>query len=346
MEISPDHSKHVKTTIIMLAYRQERYVREAVAAIKTQVEPSWEVVIVDDFSPDGTAEIISSEMPGEEPAWTFIQKEKNGGAIAATRTGLTYAHGDVIIFMAGDDISGPERTRATANFFRQNPECYGLILGAGVIDASGHVKGYAVNSTTSLPRRVVKANLAGHNFLPGLHACGAASAFRREVFEMFPPLHDRIYADDRVYALRAILLGGLEFRPEIHVRWRDHGANLSFLGGRKRGPHLAAHFEGWIRTFDQHLIDVAHYIGCQARDGEGRLAVFRSALEAERARLVLLEAAHRPGLAIKDFMVAAGNYIARHGLTPSALIQVLKPTLQMLIPYPLQRTLAAMRDRL
>lgn len=329
----------------MLAYRQERYVREAVAAIKTQVEPSWEVVIVDDFSPDGTAETISSEMPGEGPAWTFIQKEKNGGAIAATRTGLTYAHGDVIIFMAGDDISGPERTRVTANFFRLNPGCYGLILGAAVIGASGHAKGYAVNSATSLPRRVVEENLAGHDFLPGLHACGAASAFRREVFDMFPPLHDRIYADDRVYALRAILLGGLEFRPEIHVRWRDHGANLSFLGGKKRGPHLAKHFEGWILTFDQHLNDVDHLNTRQTHGGKGRLAAFRSALEVERARLVLVEAAHRPGLAIADFVSAAGYFIARRGLTPSTLIQLVKPMLQMVIPYPAQRALARMRDR-
>jgi len=329
----------------MLAYRQELYVREAIAAIKAQVQPPSQVVIVDDFSPDDTAELISSEIPGEAPAWTFIRKEKNGGVIAATRTGLTYAHGDIIIFMAGDDISGPERTQATANFFRLNPGCYGLILGAGVIDASGHAKGYAVNSSTSLPRRFVKANLIGHDFLSGLHACGASSAFRREVFDIFPPLHDRIYADDRIYALRAILLGGLEFRLEMHVRWRDHGANLSFLGGKKRGPHLATHFEGWIRTFDQHLEDIDFFIARQPRGSDGVLDAFRAAIKIERSRFVLLEACHRPGLDIKAVFSAASDFISQRGLTPPTLIQLVKPILQMVIPYPAQRALARMRDR-
>lgn len=329
----------------MLAYRQERYVQQAIAGVKTQVEPPTEVVIVDDSSPDRTAELISSEMPGEGLGWTFVRKDKNGGVIAATRSGLAYARGDVIIFMAGDDISGPRRIQATANFFRLNPGCYGLILGAGVIDASGHDKGHEVNSAASLPRRFIKDNLIGHDFLPGLHACGAASAFRREVFEMFPPLHDRIYADDRVYALRAILLGGLEFRSELHVRWRDHGANLSFLGGKKRGPHLAAHFEGWIRTFDQHLKDIDFFVARQPRGGDVVLDAFRVAVKIELARFALLEACHRPGLEIKAGFAAASDFISQRGLTPSTLIQLVKPILQMLIPYPAQRALARMRDR-
>lgn len=336
----------MKATVIVLAYRQEGYVLEALESVRSQTQAPSEVIVVDDCSPDDTGKMISGYLERHGCGWTFLRKESNQGVVAAVRSGLRYATGDVIIFAAGDDVSEPDRVRLTLDYFRDNPNAFGLIFGAMVMNGSGQMTDNAVNPSGRLPSRFEPQSLLGHDFLSGLYACGASSAFRRQVFEEFPPVRETLYADDRVYALRAILLGGCHFLPDMMVRWRAHGTNMSCLGGAKRGPYLAGHFSGWVRTIDQHLEDLDFYLSQQKGWTGETLDAFRAALELERARYVVLEACHRPGLEIKAVSVATFHLLSLSGFNPLVLVRLLKPFLQMTIPYSLQRILARTRDHL
>lgn len=336
----------IKISIILLAYRQENFIRPAMESLSNQTMAPHEVIIVDDRSPDSTAEIIKSFIDSKGQQWHFIRKECNEGVVAALRSALRSASGDVIIMAAGDDISGAARVAKTAKFFDDNPGSFGLIFGASVIDSAGRLTGQTVNCPSRLPARLSAASLSGHDLMPGLHACGASSAFRREVFDNFGPVRDDVYADDRVYALRAILLGDCTFLPDLMVSWRNHGANLSFMSGRARGPHLVKHFEGCIAVIEQHLQDLESWqksLGGQ-RPPEN-LEGFITELKAERSRLRLLSACHRSGLDIVNVLRNAMNWLASDGRKSGRLTGLFKALAQMLIPYPLQRMLVAARKR-
>ena len=346
MEVPQGYQAMIKTSVILIAYRHEGFIRAAMDSLMNQEMAPHEVIVVDDNSPDATAEIIESFIGLKGQQWHFIRKESNEGVVAAVRSALGVASGDVIIIAAGDDISGPSRVAKTTEFFEGHPKSFGLILGASVIDAVGRLTGQTVNCPSRLPAQLSVSSLSGHDVMPGLHACGASSAFRREVFDNFGPVRDDVYADDRIYALRAILLGNCTFLPDLMVSWRNHGANLSFISGRARGPHLVRYFEGCVADIEQHLKDLEFWQKSQGRQRPTEnLEEFITELNAERLRLRLLVACHRPGLDVVNVLRDAMKWLASGGRKSGRFAGLIKALAQMIIPYPLQRMLVAARKR-
>ena len=54
----PEHNSEPLVSIIMPAYKQAEYVAEALDSVTKQSYSNWEVIVVDDGSPDNVAEIV------------------------------------------------------------------------------------------------------------------------------------------------------------------------------------------------------------------------------------------------------------------------------------------------
>ena len=100
----------MKTTITILAYNHERYIRESLASALVQSRAADEIIVIDDASPDGTAGIIEKFI-AEHPDRTirFVRNERNLGVTGSFTKAISMASGDILISMAGDDISAPSR---------------------------------------------------------------------------------------------------------------------------------------------------------------------------------------------------------------------------------------------
>ncbi|HBR17179.1 MAG TPA: glycosyl transferase [Deltaproteobacteria bacterium] len=86
-------------SIIMPVYNERRYIEEIVnRVLKTDIEK--ELVIVDDFSADGTRDILSKYVQHKDIKIIFHEKNKGKGA--AIRTGLREVSGDVVIIQDAD----------------------------------------------------------------------------------------------------------------------------------------------------------------------------------------------------------------------------------------------------
>jgi glycosyltransferase involved in cell wall biosynthesis len=86
-------------------YNDERTVRrvsEKALAVLAEVANRYEVIIVDDGSPD-RAGAIADELAAEYPAISVVHHPKNLGYGAAVKTGLATARYDWICFTDGDD---------------------------------------------------------------------------------------------------------------------------------------------------------------------------------------------------------------------------------------------------
>src|SRR5947209_12173136 len=68
-------------SIILLAYRQEKYVRDALAGVFSQTYPRLDIIILDDASDDATAHIIAAELAtrGKPQNVRFIRNQSNLG---------------------------------------------------------------------------------------------------------------------------------------------------------------------------------------------------------------------------------------------------------------------------
>ena len=76
-------------------------VDDARKAIESRRVPSYEIILVDDGSSDGTGEVAADISRGN-PNVTVVSHERNRGLGAALRTGFDVATGEIITWVPGD----------------------------------------------------------------------------------------------------------------------------------------------------------------------------------------------------------------------------------------------------
>lgn len=125
----------MKTTITILAYNHERYIRESLASALVQSRAADEIIVIDDASPDGTAGIIEKFI-AEHPDRTirFVRNERNLGVTGSFTKAISMASGDILISMAGDDISAPSRVERCVAHLVAHPYAMAVITNAHIID--------------------------------------------------------------------------------------------------------------------------------------------------------------------------------------------------------------------
>jgi glycosyltransferase involved in cell wall biosynthesis len=112
-------------TAVIPVYNGERHLREAVASALAQDYPALDVLVIDDGSTDGSAEIARSF--GSQVRYHY---QPNAGLSAARNAGVALARGKFIAFLDCDDLWIPEKTALQIEVFRTRPATdmvFGLI---------------------------------------------------------------------------------------------------------------------------------------------------------------------------------------------------------------------------
>lgn len=98
-----------KISIIVPVYKVEPYLRQCIDSILSQTYPHFELILIDDGSPDSCGSICD-EYASRDPRITVIHQE-NGGLSAARNAGLdwVFAHSESswITFVDSDDALSP-----------------------------------------------------------------------------------------------------------------------------------------------------------------------------------------------------------------------------------------------
>lgn len=93
-------------SIIMPVYKAETTIRKSLDSILAQTLENWELIIVDDGSPDASGKICN-EYVSRDTRITVIHQQ-NSGVSAARQTGLNAAKGEYIIHVDPDDWVEPQ----------------------------------------------------------------------------------------------------------------------------------------------------------------------------------------------------------------------------------------------
>ena len=92
-------------SVVVPVYKVEKFVAECLESILSQDFDSFEVVAVDDGSPDNSGKICD-EFAARDPRLRVFHKE-NGGVTSARRLGVERSRGEWICFVDSDDILLP-----------------------------------------------------------------------------------------------------------------------------------------------------------------------------------------------------------------------------------------------
>ncbi len=109
-------TESLSVSVIIPVLNGEAFLAEAVESIRAQGIKPLEIIIVDDGSTDGTAEVARSLGKGIN----YVYK-KNGGVASARNKGLKMARGNIIAFLDADDLWSEKKLEQQLLRFTENP---------------------------------------------------------------------------------------------------------------------------------------------------------------------------------------------------------------------------------
>lgn len=104
-------------SIITPAYRAAAFIGETIASVQAQDHQNWEMLIVDDGSPDNSAEVVA-KYAANDPRVRLI-RQQNAGPAMARQTAVDQAAGNLIAFLDSDDLWLPDKLSKQLAFMRE-----------------------------------------------------------------------------------------------------------------------------------------------------------------------------------------------------------------------------------
>ncbi|MBW7885225.1 MAG: glycosyltransferase family 2 protein [Caldilineaceae bacterium] len=105
-------------SIVVPAYGGADYLGQAIDSVLGQTYPHFELIVVNDCSPDHTEEVVRSYA---DPRIVYLCHEQNRGAVAARNTGVEAARGDLIAYLDQDDYFHPEKLQRHVAYLQAFP---------------------------------------------------------------------------------------------------------------------------------------------------------------------------------------------------------------------------------
>lgn len=115
-------------SIVITVYNKLPYLKDCLTSLLDQTYSSWELIIIDDASTDGSYEYIVNWLNNNEPLLRegkgiyTLRLPRNAGYAGAITAGMYLAKGEFIAIQDADDLSHPERLSRQVRYLKEHPE--------------------------------------------------------------------------------------------------------------------------------------------------------------------------------------------------------------------------------
>lgn len=107
--------RNIKVSIIIPIYKSEKYLSKCIDSIIAQEYSNWEILLIDDGSPDKSGEICDEYAKRDNRIKVF--HKENGGVSSARNLGLDNIEGDYVTFVDSDDWLSEETLTLCSSYF-------------------------------------------------------------------------------------------------------------------------------------------------------------------------------------------------------------------------------------
>lgn len=206
-------------SVIMPAYNAEMYLREAVDSILSQTYSHFELIIVNDGSTDGTADILEHYRKFDKRVRIITQKNK-GLVVTLNDTIRQHAKSNYIARMDADDISLPRRFEWQIAAFKANPK---VVLVGGSFEIMNEFGEFQYNDL--VPSRDADIRRMLHLYNPLAHG---SVMFKRDAFEKAGGYSDKVGpTEDFDLWCRLAHVGEVAGIPHAIFRWRQNPQGIT-----------------------------------------------------------------------------------------------------------------------
>lgn len=211
-------NNHISVSVVMATYNGERYLKEQIASVLSELQPGDELIVVDDASQDGTSGLLATV------AWPTLHIVKNPCNVGVLRTferGLMLARGDVVFLCDQDDIWLPGKRAAFVSAFAADTRTLVVVSDAQLIDASGAMSAPSFMATRGGFKGDLISTVVRNRYL------GCAMALRREVLTAALPIPRFVPMHDMWLGAVACVAGRVHYIASPFLQYRRHGSNVS-----------------------------------------------------------------------------------------------------------------------
>ncbi len=208
----------LSVSVVMCTYNGATYLRQQLDSLVAQTYPLHELLIFDDVSSDGTAEILREY----EARFDFIEvvvNRTNLGFTANFEQAVMAATGDMIAISDQDDVWMPNKIeRMLEAWDRRSPLIYCVsLLFSKKIPANPRPHAVFQHFEGTDARRIFLRNtISGHTMM-----------FTREFLKLVLPFPRNSIYYDWWMGVVAAYNGGVQHLREVLVMQRVHGRNIS-----------------------------------------------------------------------------------------------------------------------
>lgn len=140
--------KNSLISIITPIYNCEKFIEETIKCVQNQTYTNWELLAVDDCSPDNSSDIIK-KYAKKDKRIKYIKLKENSGAAIARNKALEESKGRFIAYLDADDLWKPEKLEKQVNFMLDNNYAF-TCTDYEKIDENGN----SLNKIIRIPKKV------------------------------------------------------------------------------------------------------------------------------------------------------------------------------------------------
>ncbi len=218
-------------TVAMPVWRvAEEHLRAAIASVLAQSYRNWELILLDDASPDPHVRRVLAEVGRSDPRVRTDATSSNLGIAAASNRILERARGEYVAFLDHDDVLHPRALELAARFLSASPGTDWLFTDHDKIDEYGRHH-----------EPCLKPGWSRHLLL-SFNYVGHLRVVRRAMLERVGG-HRAGFdgAQDYDLALRVLAAGGrFAHLPGVLYHWRTVRASMATAAAAKPAAHERA----------------------------------------------------------------------------------------------------------
>jgi glycosyltransferase involved in cell wall biosynthesis len=198
-------------SVIIPVFNAERFLTEALDSVWAQQYGPLEVLVIDDGSTDGSADLVAAR---QRPGLELLRCRGNHGPGAARNVGLAAARGDLITFLDADDLMTRGRLSFQVGYLTEHRDI-DVVVGTETIRIGPGVEPPA---WLRLPRR------------PRPRYYQMSMMARRSAFQRVGPFDESFrLGSDHEWMCRAAAAGVRSALVDrVLLERRIHGANLTY----------------------------------------------------------------------------------------------------------------------
>jgi glycosyltransferase involved in cell wall biosynthesis len=225
-------TKHIKLSIIIPCYNECKTIEKIIEAVRSSPVPDKEIIVVDDFSTDGTRDILAKKIAPQVSL--VVYHDRNQGKGAALRTGIDAATGDIVIIQDADLEYDPQEYPLLIEPMLQDKA--DVVYGSRFMGGRPHRVLYYWHSIGNAVLTILSNMFANIN-LTDMETC--YKAFRREIIQSITIEENRFGFEPEITA-KIAKLGCRIYEVGISYYGR------TYLEGKKLGGKTA--FEPFIAS--------------------------------------------------------------------------------------------------